>query len=163
MKYCAVTTCSHPVLLSIEGVLKCIDGILVDEGCDVTPSPFFSKNIKVIDGDELEKKYSKIIQRGSFKKSVDLIFGLNTGVFQLVELKFKSDTFKYLNKSSFNEKIEGSTEILGSTTGYSKKHILIFQVSKKNQAINYLFRQYPRLSPEYKVLDVNELYNLYFK
>ena len=164
MIYSKKTTLSHPAVTAFPSIINCIDSILLNEGCDIVPTPFQGKDLKGIDGDELEKQYSISAGHGENNKakSMDLIFGLNTSVFQFVEFKFRSKNFRHLDKSSFAEKVAGSSAALGTSTSISQTYYIIFKSNKVQQARNYLFRRHPTLDNKYKAVDVNQLYSMFF-
>ena len=164
MIYCINSTLSHPRVIAFPRIINCIDSILLKEGCDIVPTPFHGKDMKGIDGDALEEEYSISEGRGANNKakSMDLIFGLNTSIFQFVEFKFRSNNFRFLDKSSFAEKVVGSSTALGSSTSISQTYYIIFRSNKVQQARNYLFRQHPTLNSKYKAVDINRLYSIFF-
>ena len=134
------------------------------EGCDIVPTPFHGKDLKGIDGDALEEQYSVSVGRGvsNKAKSMDLIFGLNTAIFQFVEFKFRSNNFRFLDKSSFAQKVAGSSNALGVSHSISQTYYIIFRSNKVQQAKRYLFRQHPKLDNKYKAVDINGLYSKFF-
>lgn len=163
MIYCCHTTQSHPVVTAYPSIICCLDVLMLREGCDLTPTPFKEKNTLGIDGDELETRYS--LSKGTSgkkSKSVDLIFGLNTLCYQFVELKFRSDNFRWLDKSSFLQKVNGTKIALGGKTNVNQTYYIVFKTNKVQQARNYLFRQNPILNSDFKVVDINGLFSIFF-
>ena len=109
MKYCLNVTKSHQSIGLYPDCLECIHALLNNEGCDVSPSPFFGKGIEVINGDVLEEKVKLAAGLGlsAKDKSMDIIFGVKNRInssesYQLIELKLKSKNFYFLDKASLS-------------------------------------------------------------
>lgn len=170
MKYCENFTKSHIQSLTHPIILKSIKTFLQDEGCTLNPSPFDNCNSIIINGDKLEEVLTLSAGKTIFdkKKSVDLIFGIKSlddtiKEFQFVELKLRTKKdFYHLNKYSFRDKVNASTNALGNSQPISKKYLIVFKKDILNVADRFLFRLNPRLSNDFKAIDISSLHTMFF-
>jgi hypothetical protein len=163
MKYCRQLTESHIVTHEFPLVLRNINLILIEEGCDVLDNSFSTCNKIVIDGDKLEELIA-IKETRDQNKSMDLVFGIknkSNSKFQFVELKLNCTTFHYLNKGDFLGKVLGTKQALGGNN-FSTDYYIVFKNNVLEQAKRYLFRVNPRLNNQFKAVNVEGLFCKFF-
>ncbi|MBD3863261.1 hypothetical protein [Olleya marilimosa] len=167
-KYSNSVTKKIGILSSCGSSIRDIEDVLKDEGCDVLPSPFCTKSIDVIDGDELESIDAKNTSRGSKNKSVDVVFGVEDDgdsllqSYVFVELKFRTKTFTTLDKDSLKEKVKCSSKLCGVGKDLYQFQYLVFSKNKVNWARHYLFRTNPILNSTFKAISISKLYDQFF-
>lgn len=170
MKYCEQLTKSHIQSITYPIILCCVDIFLQGEGCTLNPSPFETCNSLIINGDKLEEVVTLTAGKTVFdkKKSVDLILGVKSQdntikEFQFVELKLRTKKdFYNLNKFSLRDKVNASTNALGSSQPISNKYYIVFSKDILNVADRFLFRINPRLSNDFKAIDICGLHAMFF-
>ncbi len=164
MLYCKQSTVNHSIIKIYPEILEQISVILRREGCNLTPSPFEDTSFPVINGDKLEEVKAKAEARNK-NKSADIIFAIDDGevIMQMIELKLRTTSnFTYFDKFSLRGKMDSTSLALDSSIKLSKKYYIVFKSNVLNQARRYLFRQNPRLDNDFKAIDVNGLFDLFF-
>lgn len=170
MKYCENLTVNHIQSITHPSILYCIKTFLKDEGCTLNPSPFENCKSLIINGDKLEEVLTLIAGKTVFekKKSVDLILGIKSldnsiKQFQFIELKLRTKKdFYHLDKYSFRDKVNASTNALGNSQPISNKYYIVFRKDILNVADRFLFRINPRLSNDFKAIDITGLHTMFF-
>lgn len=168
MKYCKITTISHPVSLSHNECLEHISNILQRESteCIDCTFPIFDKENTVINLDKTEAIKAEIEKR-TRNKSMDFAFGIvdsNSTVKEIlmIELRLNYKNPNNLSKTELEGKVSGSISILKDNIPIHNKYIFIFKTSQISEAENRLFRMRPSINSNYIVMDVDKLKEMYF-
>ncbi len=165
MKYSRVETLNLAAQINKEECLEDLNKLILREGCSDT-MPVFKKNEVVLDMDCVEYELATTEGR-TFNKSMDSAFVIvnDDGTAReiiLVEFRFNYQSLKNLDKDDLLDKVSGSTNALKNTFSIHQRYIFIFNSNLKQQAINWLFRKYPRLPLSYIALDINDLKSVLF-
>jgi len=168
MKYCKTTTVGHEKAIAFPTIIENAYDLFLEEGCNLHhSSPFFNKEVLVINGDLLEIQFCVVDGRdlSTKKKSVDVIFAVDdksTKLFVFAELKLNSKTFVRLDKFSLRGKAISSTAALGTSIPICKKYYIIVAKEKYEEARRIMFRENPRLNNDFVALRTSDLYLKFF-
>lgn len=163
MKYSLKHTRNHPIITQFPICLIDIENLLVKDGCDVIPSPFYNTNTLIIDGDELEKNTAVLEDRKDKHNSTDVIFICSNGEkeqVQLVELKFNfkeeaKNPLRNLIKEELERKVKFTSMIFSNTTVVNRHYLIVFRKNLKQQARYKLQRFFPNRN--YEAIDIDDL------
>lgn len=158
MRYCEETTKNHIINSSCQCLQK-INGLILEEGCQEGDSLFY-KNEIALNTDSAERQINK-----SFNKSVDFAFGITNfkkRQIQLVELKFNLNP-NYLKKQELEEKVQGTTSLLGNNPEIRQVFFIVFPADKVPEAYNRLFRINPRIDSKFQIISIKDLNVKYFQ
>ncbi|WP_313032238.1 hypothetical protein [Soonwooa sp.] len=169
MKHCNISTINHEKVRLFPSIVEDIHDVFLRDGCELkNASPFYDKQIMVINGDELENNFCFLDSRNlsSKKKSVDIIFiakELDKKEMFFTELKLNSkENFYKLNKFSFRDKANNSFRAMGTSVPLSKKYFIVFSSKVINEARRFLYRQNPKLNNDFVAITTMEFYAKFF-
>lgn len=165
MKYCKITTESHPISLAHPTCIEDINLLLVNEGYDGT-LVLFNSNEVVLNLDCVETKIANDEAKAR-SRSMDFSFGIANGdksikLMVLVELKLNQKNPNWVKREYLEEKVAGSALVLKNDIHIYANYIFIFRSDRKQEAINRFFRMNPRIPNEYLVMDLQELHDTFF-
>jgi hypothetical protein len=166
MKYCYLTTTTHPIAIKYSTCVEDLNAIITNEGYSGT-IPVFTNSEVAINMDCVEALFSIEINRIERNKSMDIAFGLTNNdstkkQMLLVEFKFNMHDFYGLRRESLIEKVQGSLAILGDTPPVYKRYIIVVQTKYLQEAISRIYRMVPKIDSTYVVLDLTLLHSTYF-
>ena len=165
MKYCRTTTLNHPVSVAHPNCIEDINTLIVREGCS-RAVPLFTNSEIVINLDFAEELIANASGR-LLNKSMDMGFGIKNSSstkinMLMVELKFDVKDFYHLRRKDLEEKVAGSSLILGNIPPIYKLYIFIVKSDKIQEAINRLFRMVPKIDSNYVAMDIYQLKDRFF-
>ncbi|MCQ4142241.1 hypothetical protein [Chryseobacterium sp. EO14] len=165
MKYNKVETLKHVIAISYANCVKDYNQIVLDEDDSINLLPTIFDNVQVIDLDCVEKKLAGNERRNQ-KSTMDTTFAISDSLrleMLLVELRFNYINLANLNRKKLLDKVAGSTSILGSSIKINNDYIFIFKSNLIEQAKNRLLRMNPVIPSNYIVMDLQTLFDTYFK
>jgi hypothetical protein len=163
MKYDRTLTLNHIKSIQHPACMIDFNDLIANEGFNGN-LPIFEKGIDVLDLDCVERALAIAAGR-NLLKSMDCAFVIKDDTQEemlLVELKFNYQNVRNLLRNELVEKVQGSLSALGNSFPISQTYIFIFQSNLKQQAINKLFRMYPRVPSPFIAYDIFELKSQYF-
>jgi hypothetical protein len=166
MKYCSITTQSHPVSLLYTDCIEGLNTLLVTEGHN-NSTPEFNNGQIVLNLDRVED-YLAILHERDKNKSMDFTFGIanedkSIQLMVLVEARLNYLNPNNVKREHLEEKVRGSSSALTSVIPIYANYIFLFRVDKKEEARSRFFRMNPRIPNEYFVMDIEELKSTFFQ
>jgi hypothetical protein len=165
MKYNHFHTTTNSVSQTHPQCLKLIDEIILKDDDSLSTLVNIFNTSRAIDVDSVEICLASS-QKRNRNKTMDLAFSIsdsNATEIQLVELKLNVKNTSMLIQKDLMGKFDGATSIfISHNLSVKDICVFIFQPNKKQEAISRLARMNPKIPRKYKVLDLQELKNIYF-
>ena len=165
MKYCILTTQSHPRVSTNLSCLIDINELIIKEGYDDEIVAFINNEV-VIDVDKLEREVA-ILEDRSVNKSMDMAFAIKDKTEEnreivLVELKLNYvNNLRNLDIGAILDKPHYTSQLLSSNLPIHNRYVFIFKFDLMEQAKSRL-RNLPKSPNSFIPMDMNDLKNTFF-
>ena len=165
MKYCQVTTESHPLAIAHPQFVEDINAIALAEGY-IQPPIAFSNNETAINLDKVKRPVF-VAQGVDLPKSMDMTVGLKSNdalqkEMLLVDFKLNVENPTRIRKIDMLEKVEHSSLLLGTAIPIRDEYIFVLQTAKVQEARRWFSRYHARIPQTYIAMDINTLKATYF-